>query len=644
MSIQEYRLTESSQRYGGELNKIKTLLKPHQQASLHRANLFESSDEISLNDADSTTFNTKCGVICDNVGSGKSLTVLSLIALNKVVEDNKRISYSNSDNFNIFKKSTKHNPSFLKTNILVVPHNIIQQWIGYIKKDTNLSHIVISTSKEFKKYLLVNNDSISGGYYSPTFDKEAHIEKLKLLEEQDIILVSSTRYNQLSDHINTLTINGHNIYVSRLIFDEADSIKISGCRQIHSNFTWIVSSNIKIILNPQGIVMYENDSGQQQSWYSWGQGFTKRVVEDGITCRGYIKSLCQNLSLAPSEIKCRLFIHNDLNFIKNSFSLQRPKVHSVLCKDPPIMNVLNNIVSTDMMNFINAGDIEGAINSMNCKKVDENSLISLVTQDLEKDLHNKRIELEAKKSQIYSSEKAKEEAVKKTEEKVQELETKIINLKNKLEESATCPVCYDSIENTALCGACNTKFCVECITTWIASNSSDPKCPFCRHKISHESLIVISNNVTKTEEKKDKLKDKIKNLKKIIKFRMEKESKMLIFSNYDGSFVKIKKLLDDNDIKYCRIMGSSSHINNVVNNFKKDFNDPEAVNVLLLNSKYFGSGLNLQNATDVIVYHNMSNEITNQVIGRAQRPGRKEQLQIWRLCYSNEIDEPFIYN
>ena len=79
---------------------------------------------------------------------------------------------------------------------------------------------MISTSKEFKKYLLVNNDSISGGYYSPTFDKEAHIEKLKLLEEQDIILVSSTRYNQLSDHINTLTINGHNIYVSRLIFDD----------------------------------------------------------------------------------------------------------------------------------------------------------------------------------------------------------------------------------------------------------------------------------------------------------------------------------------------------------------------------------------------------------------------------------------
>ena len=50
--------------------------------------------------------------------------------------------------------------------------------------------------------------------------------------------------------------------------------------------------------------------------------------------------------------------------------------------------------------------------------------------------------------------------------------------------------------------ACNTKFCVECITAWIASDSADPECPFCRHKISHESLIVISNNIKKTEEKR----------------------------------------------------------------------------------------------------------------------------------------------
>ena len=60
-----------------------------------------------------------------------------------------------------------------------------------------------------------------------------------------------------------------------------------------------------------------------------------------------------------------------------------------------------------------------------------------------------------------------------------------------------------------------------------------------------------------------------------------------------------------------------------------------------MNSQYFGSGLNLENSSDIIVYHYMDEELTNQVIGRAQRPGRKGVLNIWRLCYSNEIDKEF---
>ena len=56
----------------------------------------------------------------------------------------------------------------------------------------------------------------------------------------------------------------------------------------------------------------------------------------------------------------------------------------------------------------------------------------------------------------------------------------------------------------------------------------------------------------------------------------------------------------------------------------------------MLNSRFFGSGLNLENSTDIIMYHAMSPEITKQVIGRAQRPGRTQPLNIWNLRYSQE--------
>ena len=69
-----------------------------------------------------------------------------------------------------------------------------------------------------------------------------------------------------------------------------------------------------------------------------------------------------------------------------------------------------------------------------------------------------------------------------------------------------------------------------------------------------------------------------------------------------------------------KIMGSSAHISKTVDKFNKEFDDPDSINVLLLNSQYFGSGLNLQKANDIILFHHMNKDITKQVVGRAQRP------------------------
>ena len=65
-----------------------------------------------------------------------------------------------------------------------------------------------------------------------------------------------------------------------------------------------------------------------------------------------------------------------------------------------------------------------------------------------------------------------------------------------------------------------------------------------------------------------------------------------------------------------------------VDNFKK-IRDPKPVDsvenrdiidCLLLNSRFCGNGINLENTTDVFIYHKMNDNMTNQIIGRAQRP------------------------
>jgi ERCC4-related helicase len=60
------------------------------------------------------------------------------------------------------------------------------------------------------------------------------------------------------------------------------------------------------------------------------------------------------------------------------------------------------------------------------------------------------------------------------------------------------------------------------------------------------------------------------------------------------------------------------------------------INVVMMNAKHYGSGLNLQMATDVIIYHEMAKELEIQVIGRAQRLGRSSSLNVHYLLHENE--------
>ena len=58
----------------------------------------------------------------------------------------------------------------------------------------------------------------------------------------------------------------------------------------------------------------------------------------------------------------------------------------------------------------------------------------------------------------------------------------------------------------------------------------------------------------------------------------------------------------------------------------------------MLNAQFFGAGMNLQMATDIIIYHRFSSEMEEQIIGRAQRLGRSinEPLNVYFLLHDNE--------
>jgi SNF2 family DNA or RNA helicase len=140
----------------------------------------------------------------------------------------------------------------------------------------------------------------------------------------------------------------------------------------------------------------------------------------------------------------------------------------------------------------------------------------------------------------------------------------------------------------------------------------------------------FKNKIKDKEQKKEKLKNKIENLIEII--TSKKNGKFLVFSAYDETFGDgIIKEFTKHKIIYSTILGSVSHINNVINDFSSG-----KINVVMMNAKHYGSGLNLQMATDVILYHEMPKELETQVIGRAQRLGRDGSLVVHYLLHENE--------
>lgn len=602
----EYTNLNENSPQAEQPKKIKIKMKHHQLASLYYANKLETDKYFNVDDR---KIETSIGVIADKVGSGKSLIVLSIIANQKILKKT-LCSYRSDGYINTIKKN--EDTESIDTNVIVVPHGLIKQWQKYIEQHTSLSFITVNNKKTF----------------------EPVKKNLNKLNDYDITLVSSTKYNDFASLFIRYLQYTHlyeTIKVSRLFIDETDSIKIPSCKKLYASFYWFITSSYRRLLKPDGEIKYENSQGQLSNYYNYSLGYFKRVVVNGINSRGFIREVLCKFSIIAPNVSSQLIIKNSDKFIESSFKIEQPNIIKIICKNPISLNILSGVISNNILSHINAGDVQGAIEKLNCTKVDESNLIKTATKELENNIANKKIEYEMKSKMIYSSESAKKKSLENIDNKIKELEHKKKSIIDRLNENKICPICYDEINNCSISNCCKSSFCFECLSVWLSQNKN---CPLCRTPINVNDLIVITNK--KKKKSKDELLDKIEHIRDIIENKIKEDSKVLIFSEYDNTFNQITNILEENNIKYGRLMGQGSVISSKVNSFKED--SPDSIKALMLNSNYFGSGLNLENATDLIIYHNMNEELTQQVIGRAQRPGRKNKLNIYVLCYENEIN------
>ncbi len=588
---------------------VRVELMSHQKTMIQKMLEIEESGEIIVNpksdkniklngDVSIKNFklNTNVAILGDKVGAGKTLMISSLLSIRKNLKS-RELNYGVSSNFVI-----KYNSegSELKSNLIIVPHKLIPQWSeNFSKNISNLSVFTISTNKDIDslvKTVVLNDKNIR--------NENCFFQYEEIIPERincyDVILIGETMYKRFYMTCKKFIWN-------RIIIDEADSIKLPKDMVCLYKFMWLVTGT------PTGL-FYTDKS------------FVTKIF---------------NQNSQSEKINDYFVFKNDEKFIEQSIVLPNPKRLKIKCITPRELDIIKDVIPPSVLQMINAGNSEQAIKALNCNVDTNENILQVVTKNILDSIGNKQIELEAEIKKVYhpSQQKEHESRIKFIQNQIIKLEEKYNDIKKKIYDlnDSHCPVCMGEFTNPIITECCKSCFCFDCLAISLGELKSN-KCPNCRQMISQSTIHVIADKSTIEQEKakinsnKYELKDKMDVLVDLIEAKPD--GSFMVFANYAETFTKIEQKLKELGITYHILKGVASVVKKNIDDFRE-----KKVRVLMLNAQFFGAGMNLQMTTDLVIFHRFKEEMEEQIIGRAQRLGRKTPLNVYYLLHDNESND-----
>lgn len=621
---------------------ITTPLLMHQQAIYAAALALEKSKlegstvgEISGDNIGGRLY-TSYGILGDHVGSGKSLCALALVKAPAPPSSYTEYVVRNGLNLgegrdvgllrvrNQLRTSSGLTLTQVSASLFLVPHALLGQWENYVAKDTKLKAIFIKRKQ----------DALAENLFTE-------------IEKYDAVFVSSTMWATLRTAHPLRT-----MIWKRVFLDEADSISISTeADEIHGLFYWFITASWLNLVFSNGA--YFNITNSYSALPDTPQHVIERVAKlqsgssmlsiSGCKHLNIVRRMC-GISSAHSTISlnaagsqsARLILHSSEEFIQKSFHKPTITHTNIVCATPANIRVLDDFISTEMLERLNAGDITGALETIGMQAHTESEIVDLVTTSLTKELDQAKRTYEFKKTIEYSSQAIKDKAMEACEKKIASIESRITAIQDRIKRSSdqTCPICYsDNITNPSVTPCCMQLFCFSCLCESLKRVAA---CPLCRERIPDLKTVQVVGNpgqsATQQEVKEDPNK-KYSKKEALVRFlKANPTAKVLMFSGYDASFVGLEHKLTDEGISYATVNGSNSRITKLLKEFKAG-----KYNILFLNARNMGAGLNIESASHVVLFHRMSAELEKQIIGRAMRLGRTSSLDVLHLLHENEM-------
>jgi hypothetical protein len=560
-------------------------LMQHQKTAVYAMQEFESKGYVDVkfryysNEEKDLRVGSNLGILGDKVGSGKTLIVTSLIL--ETPRPNDRPSFFSSDKYTTIREIDVKKEEILNINVIMVPKGIQHQW-----------------EDAFKNF--VNNESFNYISHTDVETRGLLIDNPNSSDKPFILLCNERSISDVIDHYS-------NKRWARFIMDEADTIQFGSMDNIKASFIWLVTGTTN------------------------GISYSKKK---------YVKEIFgKNITWQPDF----LTVKNKNEYIDMSINLPKPNRITIKCKTPYEVTMLAEHIPAHVMNMINAGNSDDAIRTLNCHVDTTDNIFTVISKNYVMAIKNKEIELAAENKKKYTSHAKTHEHQKRVrclEAVIKRLNSKLASMKKSLYDAndEMCPVCMDDFVKPTLVDCCAHKYCFECLT--ITMSSTGNKCPVCQTKITKDRMHIVNDDKSESDidsEKDDMVvknikdkKDKLEELYSII--TSKKDGKFLVFADYDETFQKIEKVFKKYQIKYGILKGGGVKIKSTLNDFQHG-----KINVIMLNAKNFGAGVNLQCATDIIMYHRFTKEMEEQIIGRGQRLGREGTLNVYYLIHDNEI-------
>jgi hypothetical protein len=638
-----------------QLQWIKTPMLLHQQSAVAAALNLETAKTKGLEvggiagESVGGTLYTSYGILGDRVGSGKSLIALSLVKMD--APESKYMEYCHrgittlGDGRDVgllrMRDQTKTRALELtlrpvSTSLFIVPHALMGQWEQYVRNDTTLKCMFI------KKKL----DAASEALFAK-------------IEEYDAVFVSSTMWTMYRTSNSV-----RSVLWKRVFIDEADSIAITtDYDDIHGLFYWFISASWMNLVFTGGAFLNITTGFQPppNTPTSVITRIQKLVNNNYVTIPGcrhmnLVRRMCGisanhsslGISAAVSQ-SARLIIRSSEEYIQASFAAPRPggafgspiiTSNYIVCTTPTNIRMLDSIISNDMMERLHAGDVAGALETLGMNSYTETEITGAVTASLQKELENAQKTLEFKKSIDYSSESQKAKAIEACENKIASINSRMTAIQDRLKQAKeqTCPICYSEVETPAVTPCCQQLFCFPCLCESLKRVAI---CPLCRERIDNVKDIKVlkdktDTNTLQTDEPQTKSTRLNKNQSFIQFMKANPKARVLMFSAYDASFQGLEAAMDAANISHKTLNGSQARIAKLLREFKTA---EDGVNgkVLFLNARNMGAGLNIESATHVVLFHRMAAELETQIIGRANRLGRTEPLNVVYLVHENEM-------